>query len=253
MLAAHGATHVGPVRKNNEDAFHADAAQGVFIVADGMGGHNAGEVASRMAVDTVCEFLDRTKKDADSTWPFGLDPALPFDANRLVTAVKLANRRILDASAREGLSGMGTTVVAALVNGDRAVFASAGDSRLYVFGDGHLEQLTKDDSWAVEVLAKDPAMTPEAIARNPVRHLLTNVVGAREAVTVASGIRQLGGGELLLLCSDGLHGPVPDAVIAETMASSSDVAAIAERLVQEAMDRGGRDNITAVVVRFTND
>lgn len=253
MLAAHGATHIGPVRKNNEDAFHADAAQGVFIVADGMGGHNAGEVAARIAVDTVCEFLERTKKDADFTWPFGLDPALPFDANRLVTAIKLANRRILDASAREGLSGMGTTVVAALVAGDRVVFASAGDSRLYAFKDGRLEQLTKDDSWAAEVLAKDPAMTPEAIARNPVRHLLTNVVGAREAVTVASGTRQLGTGELLLLCSDGLHGAVPDEVIAATMASAGDVAGIADKLVQEALDRGGRDNITAVVVRFASD
>jgi protein phosphatase len=130
MLAAHGATHVGPVRKTNEDAFHADAAKGVFIVADGMGGHNAGEVASRLAVDTMCEFLNRTETDQDFTWPFGLDPALSFDGNRLVTAVKLANRRILEASTRERLNGMGTTVVAAQVIGDQAVFASAGDSRL---------------------------------------------------------------------------------------------------------------------------
>ncbi|MEX2271280.1 MAG: protein phosphatase 2C domain-containing protein [Vicinamibacterales bacterium] len=253
MFAAHGATHVGLVRKSNEDSFHADAAAGVFIVADGMGGHNAGEVASRLAVDTVCEFLDRTKEDHDITWPFGLDPALPLDANRLVTAIKLANLRILQASAHEQRRGMGTTVVAALVNGDQAVFASAGDSRLYAFADGHLQQLTKDDSWAAEVLARDPSMTPEAIARNPGRHLLTNVVGAREAVTVACGIRQLTKGQLLLLCSDGLHGPVPDAVIEATMASASDVAVIAGRLVQEALDRGARDNVTAVVIGFASN
>ncbi len=251
MLAAHGATHVGPVRKTNEDAFHADAAKGVFIVADGMGGHNAGEVASRLAVDTMCEFLNRTDTDKEITWPFGLDPKLSFDANCLVTAVKLANRRILEASVRDRLNGMGTTVVAARVIGNNAVFASAGDSRLYVFSGSGLEQLTKDDSWAAEVLAKNPDMTPEAIAKSPARNLLTNVVGGRDVVTVACGTRQLSAGELLLLCSDGLHGAVPDAVIAETMAASGDVAAMADKLVQEAMERGTRDNITAVVVRFT--
>lgn len=251
MLAAHGTTHVGPVRQTNEDTFHCDPDKGVFIVADGMGGHNAGEVASRMAVDTVCEFLDRTAHDRDLTWPFGFDPTLPFDGNRLVAAIKLANRRILEASARERLNGMGTTVVAARVNGDRAVFANAGDSRLYVFTGGHLEQLTKDDSWAAEVLARNPGMAPEALAKSPARNLLTNVVGGREAVTVACSTRQLVAGDLLLLCSDGLHGPVPDALIAETMASTGDVTGIADRLVQQAIERGTRDNITAVVVRFS--
>lgn len=252
MLVAHGATNVGPVRKTNEDTFHADLATGVFIVADGMGGHNAGEVASRVAVDTICEFLARTESDKDFTWPFGLDPALPFDANRLSTAIKLANRNILEASKRENLSGMGTTVVAARINGDRAVFANAGDSRLYAFSNGRLEQLTKDDSWAAEVLAKNPAMAPEDIARSPARHLLTNVVGGRDAVTVTCGVRQMVAGDFLLLCSDGLHGSVPDSMIAETLAASTDVAAIAEQLIQQAIGRGTRDNITAVVVGFVD-
>ena len=250
MLSAHGATHVGPVRKTNEDTFHADPAKGVFIVADGMGGHNAGEVASRLAVDTVCEFLDRTEGDHDATWPFGLDPTLSFDGNRLVTAIKLANRRILEASVRENLNGMGTTVVAVRVTGDCVVFANAGDSRLYVFSGGRLEQLTKDDSWAAEVLAKNPGMTPEAIAKSPARNLLTNVVGGRDALTVACATRQVTAGEVLLLCSDGLHGVVPDALIAETLAGQRDAAAMAERLVRLAMERGTRDNITAVVVCF---
>lgn len=252
MLSAYGATHVGPVRKTNEDTFHADSAKGVFIVADGMGGHNAGEVASRLAVDTVCEFLDRTEGDEDATWPFGLDPTLSFDGNRLVTAIKLANRRILEASTRENLNGMGTTVTAVRVRGDRAVFANAGDSRLYVFSGGRLEQLTRDDSWAAEVLAKNPALTPEAIAKSPARNLLTNVVGGRDALTVACASRQLAAGEVLLLCSDGLHGVVPDAVIADTLASQRDAAAMADRLVQVAMERGTRDNITAVVVCFAD-
>lgn len=248
MLSAHGATHVGPVRKTNEDTFHADAGKGIFIVADGMGGHNAGEVASRLAVDTVCDFLLRTENDHDATWPFGLDPTLSFDGNRLVTAIKLANRRILEASTREKLNGMGTTVVAVRVDGNRAVFANAGDSRLYVFGSGRLEQLTKDDSWAAEVLARNPAMTPEAIANSPARNLLTNVVGGRDAVTVTCGTRQLSAGDALLLCSDGLHGVVPDTVIAETLTGQRDAATVADRLVQIAIERGTRDNVTAVVV-----
>lgn len=251
MLAAHGATHVGAIRQTNEDAFCADAARGVFIVADGMGGHNAGEVASRLAVDTVREFLERTRDDEDATWPYGFDPALSLDGNRLVTAIKLANRRIFEAgAARDGYSGMGTTTVAAIVTGGHATFANVGDSRLYLFSGGRLEQLTRDDSWAVEVLARDPAMTPEAIARNPMRHLLTNVVGAREAITVTAAARRLSAGDLLLLCSDGLHGAVPDSVVAEALAASGDLAATVEGLIEQALARGGRDNITAVLVQY---
>jgi serine/threonine protein phosphatase PrpC len=252
MLTVCTRSHPGTVRTINEDSAMWEPDVSLIAVADGMGGHNAGEVASRLAVDTVCEFHDRTEGDQDATWPFGLDPTLSFDGNRLVTAIKLANRRILEASVRENLNGMGTTVVAVRVTGDCLVFANAGDSRLYVFSGGRLEQLTRDDSWAAEVLAKNPGMTPEAIAKSPARNLLTNVVGGRDALTVACATRQLTAGEVLLLCSDGLHGVVPDALIAETLAGQGDAAAMADRLVRLAMERGTRDNITAVVVCFAD-
>lgn len=251
MLAAHGETHPGLVRKINEDSIYYNLDLGVFIVADGMGGHNAGEVASQLAVETVQGFVERTCDSDDCTWPYGIDPTLSLNANRLSTAIKLANRRIFKASeARDAYTGMGTTTVAALIEHNVACYASVGDSRLYSFRRGRLEQLTRDHSWAAEVLAHDPTLTPEAIARNPMRHVLTHVVGAHEQAPVEVTTRTLEDGELLLLCSDGLHGAVSDAEIERTLASSDDPVTIVRSLIQQALDRGGRDNITALVVGY---
>lgn len=251
MLQAHGITHVGLVRKLNQDAVCWDLALGVFIVADGMGGHSAGEVASQLAIETVHGFI-RGTQDEDCTWPFGLDPKLSLNANRLVTALKLANTRIFRTSgANEAYTGMGTTTVAAIVDGAQATLASVGDSRIYSFRDGHIEQLTHDDSWSAEVLSREPGMTPEALADNPMRHVLTNVVGAREESTVEVSTRVLLNGEMLMFCSDGLHGLVDDPTIAAIMGASTDLTLIATRLIEQALANGGRDNVTALVVRYT--
>jgi serine/threonine protein phosphatase PrpC len=252
MLSAHGKTHTGLVRKINEDSLFCDAEHGVFIVADGMGGHSAGEVASQLAIETVQGFLERTHQCDDCTWPYGIDPALSLNANRLSTAIKLANRRIFKASeARDAYSGMGTTTVAVLAENDVACFASVGDSRIYSYFDGRLEQLTRDHSWAAEVLAHDPTLTPEALAKNPMRHVLTHVLGARDQAPVVVTTRTLRDGEMLLLCSDGLHGPVSDEAIARTMGASADLADLTEQLVAQALAAGGADNVTALVLRFT--
>ncbi len=252
MIEAHGATHVGRVRKLNEDALYWDLGLGVFIVADGMGGHSAGEVASRLAVETVSEFIDRTKEPDDFTWPYGLDPKLSHNGNRLLTAIRLANTRIFKTGeGREGLAGMGTTTVAALVDQDHVTFTSIGDSRIYSFRDGRLEQLTRDDSWVGEVLSRDPTLTPEALANSPMRHVLTNVVGTQEQPDVEVDSRTLANGEMLMFCSDGLHGMVDDATIEAIMGASSDLTVIAEQLVEQALQKGGRDNVTALVVRYT--
>jgi serine/threonine protein phosphatase PrpC len=253
MLAAHGITHVGLVRKANEDALFWDVDRGVFIVADGMGGHSAGEVASQLAVETVRGFIARALEEGqDSTWPYGYDMNVSLNCNRLLTAMKLANARIYKASAaREAYNGMGTTTVAALVEHENATFSSVGDSRIYSFRDGHLQQLTRDDSWAAEVLAREPGMTPEAIANNRMRHVLTNVVGAREQTQVEVSSRDLTDGEMLMFCSDGLHGMVDDPTIEAIMAGSTDLAEIAAALVERALQQGGRDNVTALVLRYT--
>ena len=222
---------------------------GLCLVADGMGGHNAGEVASDMAADAIVNFLRCTFEGEDVTWPYGIDPDLTLDANRLQTAIRLGNRRVFRAAeSHDEYTGMGTTVVAALVDVDRLSFAGVGDSRVYLFREGRLEQLTVDDSWVARLPTDDPRIEPAA--RHPMRHVLTNVVGARAQVDFEVMERPLEDGDALLLCSDGLHGELNDETIAQIMGTSDDPAAIADRLVQAALSGRAADNITAVVVKY---
>ena len=222
---------------------------GLCLVADGMGGHNAGEVASDMAAEAIVNFLRRTYEGEDVTWPYGIDPDLSFDANRLLTAIRLSNRRVFRAAeSHDEYTGMGTTVVAVLVDVDRLSFAGVGDSRVYLFRDGRLEQLTVDDSWVARLPTNDPRVEPAA--HHPMRHVLTNVVGARAQVDFEVMERPLKDGDALLLCSDGLHGELDDEAIAGIMRSNDDPQQAADQLVQAALAGRAADNITAVVVRY---
>lgn len=247
MITAAGATHPGHVRPVNEDAFVCDVDGELFVVADGMGGHHAGEVASALAVEAIRTFLTRTRASENVTWPYGINPALSFDSNRVLTAVKLANRRVFKAGeGREEYTGMGTTVVAALVSGDRLIFASVGDSRLYSFNRSTLVQLTEDDTWIRMTGHVDPA----AIANHPMRHVLTNVVGARDQIECRVAERALGAEEeIFLLSTDGLHGAIDGPTIASVLRDGGPPDMMADRLVQAALERGGGDNITAIVIR----
>ena len=250
MFTAHGASHPGNVRKINEDSWRIDPDLGVFLVADGMGGHNAGEVASEMAVDTILSFLRRTYEGDDVTWPYGIDPRLSFEGNRIMTAIRLGNRRVFkSAESRDEFTGMGTTVVAALIDGDRLVFAGVGDSRLYASSGGEFVQLTTDDSWVATLRKGDPAN--EVAAKHPMRHVLTNVVGAREQVDLEVLERQLVDGDVLLLCSDGLHGELDDPTMAAVLRESADAQSLAEKLVQMTLQRRAADNVTALVIKYT--
>ncbi|MEQ1912787.1 MAG: protein phosphatase 2C domain-containing protein, partial [Vicinamibacterales bacterium] len=181
MLNASGLSDPGPVRKSNQDSFAADDELRLFVVADGMGGHAAGEVASSLAVEAMVAFIRRSHEDTDVSWPYGIDPELSFDGNRLRTAIHLANRRVFRAAERyDEYTGMGTTVVAALVTDHRVFVGHAGDSRAYLLSDGAFRRLTVDDTWAATVLGDTPNdPTPQAM-----RHVLTNVVGVREDVSV---------------------------------------------------------------------
>lgn len=249
-LTAYGVTHPGRVRPNNEDALLWDVPGGLFMVADGMGGHQAGEVASKMAVETVQSFLEASKGDHDLTWPFGFDPVLSMNANRLVTAVRLANRKVYQAGEdKPDLAGMGTTIVVALVDGATLTFCGVGDSRIYVLSDNALQQITHDDSWVATVLARDPEFDRAQLAHHPMRHVLTNVLGAREDTEVEVGERPLTPGEQLLLCSDGLYGGLDDASMQILLAGPGNLDELGERLVKTSLERGGTDNITAVLVR----
>jgi protein phosphatase len=184
------------------------------------------------------------------TWPYGIDPKLSFDGNRLRTGIYLANRRVFRASeSTDDFAGMGTTIVSVLVNGAEAAIGSVGDSRVYLISRGAIEQLTVDDSWAARILSQDSGLTPEEVARHPMRNVLTNVVGARDTVDVAVVERSLGENDALLLCTDGLHNVVRPAMMLEIIAASPNVDSAARTLVDRAIELGTRDNATALVVR----
>lgn len=251
MIDALGFTDPGPVRKTNEDCFFCDGSLGLFIVADGLGGHAAGEVASSLAVETISGFIRRTEDDGEFSWPYGFDSQLSFAGNKLRTAIHLANRRVFRAAERnDEYTGMGTTVVAGLVSGTRLVVANAGDSRLYLFHAGHLTQLTRDDTWAATLLAAQPGDQPGALPAQSTRHVLTNVVGAREQTDVHITEQDLASGDIIFLCSDGLHGIIDDETLASMLAVGGAPAEIGPAMIKAALDRGVRDNITAVLARF---
>ena len=250
MLTAHGVTHTGHVRKTNEDALLVDHDLGLFLVADGMGGHSAGDVAARLTADTVRSFIARSRDGDKCTWPFGIDPDASFAVNQLRTAVRLANRRVFRASeSRDEYAGMGSTVVAVLIEDDRMAFAGVGDSRVYLHTDAGLIQLTTDDSWVATMLARDPEADAASLATHPMRHVLTNAIGAREETEVEIGERTLDTGDVLLLCSDGLYGDLDDATLARSMSREVAVAVAAQQLLDAALERGGKDNITALLLR----
>jgi serine/threonine protein phosphatase PrpC len=247
-------THPGLVRPTNEDALYCDTASGLFVVADGMGGHQAGEVASHMAVETIRTFLESTHGDRDLTWPYGFNPQLSFNGNRLVTAVKLANLRVFQqGEEQQAYSGMGTTIVVALVERGQLTFCGVGDSRLYLMSPGRFTQLTHDDSWVATVLANEPGVDEASLAHHPMRHVLTNVIGARDDTEVEIGECPLRVADTLLLCSDGLHGTLDDATIQLVLAAGGSAQDVAQRLVGAALERQASDNVTVVVVRYTAD
>ena len=250
MIEAFGLSDVGRVRKGNEDSFACDESLRLFIVADGMGGHNAGEVASRLAVEAMVGFIKRTAGEGEWSWPYGVDPNLSYDANRLRTAIYLANRRVFRAAEdRDDYTGMGTTVVAVIITETSAVVGHVGDSRVYMYVDGELQRLTQDDSWAATVLPQELGNDAAAIARHPMRNVLTNVLGVREQTQIHLAEFPLKGDEVLMLCSDGLHGSLEDVSIAEIIRDGKDLQATAHKLIDSALDGGSRDNVTALLIK----
>lgn len=247
MIQAHAATDTGPVRPVNEDAFLIDPGFGLYAVADGIGGHNAGEVASRLALEALGGFVRRSATDTDLSWPYGVLADLSYGANRLRTGIHLANRRVFRAAeSQDDYTGMGTTMVAVLVDGGRrAALASVGDSRIYQWRAGEVTRLTVDDSWVEALRAQ--GLSGDELLRHPMRHVLTNVVGARDKVDVHVHELDLQPGDRLLLCSDGVHGPLDEAALARLLGTGS-VESAAAALVRAALERGGRDNATALVL-----
>ncbi len=252
-LEAYAWTDPGPVRDNNEDAYHLDEDGGLFIVADGMGGHAAGEVASRIAVDTLTELLSGDLLDPDET---RLDRQVGDPADllreRLRYAMNQASARIRrEAQANPAWAGMGTTVAVLLIEGEQAHIAHVGDSRVYLVRDGRISRLTRDHT-VVQQEIDAGRLTPEMARRVTHRNYLTQSVGYHGPVEPDTITRPVLPGDLFLLCSDGVTDPLDDPHIAE-LAGEADPPELAERLVREAIAGGGEDNITALVVRVTDE
>lgn len=245
-LSVGSRTDVGP-RKMNQDRLGWWPELGLYVVADGMGGHNAGEVASHLAVETIHAFIEESARTADITWPFGLEVKNSIELNRLITAVRLANRKIYsEGSKAPELSGMGTTVVAALVAGTKVAIVSVGDSRVYRLRSGALEQLTSDDTWLASVLGAKEA--EDADPGHPLRHVLTSVVGTKDDLKPESREEDLLSGDTLVLCTDGIHGRLDSSSLASLLNSTTTAVDRAETLVREAITRGTTDNATALVI-----
>jgi PPM family protein phosphatase len=250
LFSAFGVSDAGPVRKTNEDRFAADERLQLLVVADGMGGHLAGDVASSLAVDTITGFVRRSEEEGECSWPYGIDPHLSFCSNRLRTAIHLANRRVFRAAEKyDDYTGMGTTVVCALLSGTQLSIGHAGDSRLYVLAQGQLTQLTTDDTWEATLLAGSHDHASLAPAGH-LRHVLTNVLGAQESAVIHLREFELQGGETLLLCSDGIHNVVEDGELCRILATEDPLPDIGAQLIDAALARGTRDNVTAVLGRY---
>ena len=251
MIEAFGATDVGRRRKLNEDNFLLDDKSGLYAVCDGMGGHNAGEIASKMSIETIAAFIQKSGGDEkDITWPYGLETELSFEGNRLKTAIRLANKRVFKAADnREDYTGMGTTVVAALASGNLLTIGSAGDSRCYLVRDGTLTQLTRDDSWVSAAWAEG-ILTPEEIERHPLKNVITKAVGAKDNIDIDIVEHRLEPGDLAMLCSDGLHGMVNDQEITRILGTGTPpLEEASAQLIEAANEAGGRDNVTVVLLR----
>jgi protein phosphatase len=259
VLRAYGCTDRGRIRPTNEDCFAVETALGLCVVADGMGGHNAGEVAAQIAVDVVVDVVREHEarrsaegaKAARFDWPLGYDEARSPDANVLRTAIQLANLQILEAAiTTNAYAGMGTTIVAARVTAGRLAVAHAGDSRLYLLNRNGLRQITSDDSWVAEMLARNPTADRLLLMHHPLRNALTNAVGTCARTEVHVVEETLDGGELLLLTTDGVHDVMDDRRIRELLTEEEDPAAAAARIVAAAIARGSHDNCTAIVARY---
>jgi protein phosphatase len=246
-------TDPGRVRRENEDSLLAEPETGLFAVADGLGGHRGGATASRVALEALASFMRSSGNDPTITWPWGFEPGVPFPAIRLKNAVHWANRRILaEANLAPELTGMGSTLLALLITPGRGYFTGVGDSRLYLWRQGLLRQVSRDDSWAASMLRA--GATREDVAASEMRHALTRALGTDSDLVVEVEELPLEDGDLMLLCSDGLYGPTGDAGIARALAVPDvTLEATVADLVEAANAAGGPDNITAVLVRYEQD
>lgn len=236
MLEAFGLSDSGCVRPNNEDYFITDTQAGIFILADGMGGANAGEYASRFSAEMLYDFLLKNS----STESLG----------SLERGFVEVNSAIRQAAERDpALEGMGTTLLAArAVNGLTLQLGSVGDSRAYMLSGSDFALITQDQTWVAEVGSR-LGLSDESLKNHPMRHVLTMAVGAAEELRVYSKVISMKPGDQLLLCSDGLHGVVDEKILYAALESKKTLPAKCHYLIEAAKKTGGPDNITVVLIQ----
>ncbi len=248
-VLAIGDTHIGMKRTHNEDSFMLADEDNLYVVADGMGGHASGEIASRMAIDTLRDFFRATSADPEATWPYKMDKARGYEENRLITGIKLANLRIYESAQKDPqMHSMGTTVAGILVVEDGVLIAHVGDSRVYRIREGKMEQLTSDHSLLNDYI-KMKRLSEEEIESFPLKNVIVRALGMKSTVKVDTLFDRPEIGDIYVLCSDGLCGPVTDEAIHRIVCSQPDLQTAANRLVEEANNNGGPDNITVVLAK----
>lgn len=248
-----GNTHVGMKRGHNEDNLCLVPEENLYMVADGMGGHASGEVASQMAVDTVATFFKETSADEDITWPYKMEKGKSFEENRLAASIKLANLRIFEtASQNAGQRGMGTTLVVLFVSGDAVFYGHVGDSRVYRLRGEDLTQVTEDHSLLNDYI-KMKDLTEEEIENFPHKNVIVRALGMKETVQVDVGHEKPEEKDLFLLCSDGLNGMITDATMRKILLENRDDLEMAtNKLIEAANEAGGTDNTTIVLVEIVS-
>ena len=249
-ITAAGDTNVGVKRSRNEDNLLKMPEENLFAVADGMGGHSSGEVASQIAVEGIANFFKATRQDEDITWPYKMDKNRPYDENRFIMSIKLANLRIFEASQREArYRGMGTTIAGVnFVEGD-ALIAHVGDSRVYRVRNKQMTQITEDHSLLNDYI-KAKKLTPDEIANFPHKNVIVRALGMKETVLVDLSRHTLQAGDIYIGCSDGLSGMVTDEELLEVINTTPDLQEAVTKLINQANEAGGVDNITVVIARI---
>jgi protein phosphatase len=253
-VRASGLTDVGRKRKHNEDNLFLSPPHGLYVVADGMGGHASGEVASQIAVETLGVFFDETSKDEEKTWPYKMNKKVSYQENRLMVGVKLSNKLIFQkAQADLRLKGMGTTIVVVFLRDDKVYVGHVGDSRVYrLRNNDTFDMLTEDHSLLNDYM-KIKKLTPEEIENFPHKNVIVRALGMKERVEVDTSSHTIQKGDVFLLCSDGLSGLVDDDGLRDIVIEHRhDLDICCQELINAANRNGGNDNITALLVEVTD-
>lgn len=244
-------SHVGKVRSNNEDFIgHFPLCDGthIFVVSDGMGGHNKGEIASKIATTTVISAMENEKSQIEN---FLEDGELQKTMNLLIHSIKMANQVVYEESEKEEFFGMGTTLVAAVIANDRLMVANVGDSRCYLIRNDEIKQLTRDNSFVQELVESGIITAKEAMTHSQ-KNVITRAIGTDCDIKVDTYEFELEDGDIIMLCSDGLSNMVKDEEILNISSSALTLEEQTNKLIDKALENGGLDNISLICIKYEN-